>query len=54
LNVIKLLEDPDLIRSELQRRIKTIRDSSPVKQKKGQLKKELIRIRKGIDKLLDA
>jgi site-specific DNA recombinase len=52
--VIKLLEDPDLIRSELQRRIKLIRDSNPVKQKKDQLKKELIRIRKGIDKLLDA
>lgn len=52
--VIKLLENPDLIRSELQRRIKSIRDSSPVKQKKDQLKKELIRIRKGIDKLLDA
>ncbi len=52
--VIKLLENPDLIRSELQRRIKSIRDSSPVKQKKDQLKKEIIRIRKGIDKLLDA
>jgi site-specific DNA recombinase len=52
--VIRLLEDPDLIRSELQRRIKSIRDSSPVKQKKDQQKKELIRIRKGIDKLLDA
>ena len=52
--VIKLLEDPDLIRSELQRRIKLIRYSNPVKQKKDQLKKELIHIRKGIDKLLDA
>ena len=52
--VIKLLEDPELIRSELQRRIKSIRDSNPVKQKKDQLKKELVRIRKGIDKLLDA
>ncbi|MBC8393599.1 MAG: recombinase family protein [Deltaproteobacteria bacterium] len=52
--VINLLENPDLIRSELQRRIKSIRDSSPVKQKKEQLKKEQIRIRTGIDKLLDA
>ena len=52
--VIKLLEDPDLIRSELQRRINLIRNSNPVKQKKDQLKKELIHIRKGIDKLLDA
>jgi site-specific DNA recombinase len=52
--VIKLFKNPELIRSELQRRIKSIRDSSPVKQKKDQMKKELIRIRKGIDKLLDA
>ena len=52
--VIQLLENPDLINSELQRRIKSIRDSSPVKQKKDHLKKELIRIRKGIEKLLDA
>ena len=52
--VIKLLENPDLIRFELQRRIKLIRDSSPIKQKKDHLEKEIIRIRKGIDKLLDA
>jgi site-specific DNA recombinase len=52
--VITLLENPDLIRSELQRRIKAIRDSSPVKQKKDQLKKGIVRIRKSIDKLLDA
>jgi len=52
--VVKLLENPELISTELQRRIKSIRYSSPVKQKKDQLKKELIGIRKGIDKLLDA
>lgn len=52
--VIKLLENPDLIRFELERRIQTIRASSPVKQKKDKLKKEITRTRKGIDKLLDA
>jgi site-specific DNA recombinase len=52
--VIKLLEDPDMIRSELKRRIISIRDSNPVKQKKDHLKKRLIRIRKAINKLLDA
>ena len=52
--VIKLFENPELIRPEIQRRIKTVRDSNPVKQKKDQLKKETSRIRKAIDKLLDA
>jgi site-specific DNA recombinase len=52
--VIKLLENPDLIRTEIERRIEAIRASSPVKQKKDKLKKEIIRTRKSIDKLLDA
>ena len=52
--VLKLLKNPDLIRSELKRRIKVIRDSSPVKHKKDDLKKQIIRTRKAIDKLLDA
>jgi site-specific DNA recombinase len=52
--VIRLLENPDLIHSELQRRIRMVRDSSPVKKKKDDLKKQIIRTRKGIDKLLDA
>ncbi|MBN1636068.1 MAG: recombinase family protein, partial [Deltaproteobacteria bacterium] len=52
--VLKLLENPELIRAELKRRIKVIRDSSPVKQKKDDLKKQIIRTNKAIYKLLDA
>ena len=52
--VIELLENPELIRSEIQRRIKVIRDSNPLSKKRDQLEKDIIRIRKGIDKLLDA
>ena len=52
--VLNLLENPELIRSELKRRIRVIRDSSPVKQKKDDLKKQIIRTSKVIYKLLDA
>ena len=52
--VIALLEKPELIHSEIDRRVKQIQDSSPTKRRKEILEKELIRIRNGIDKLLDA
>jgi len=52
--VVDLLENPELIRSEIQRRIKMSRDTNPAKQKRHQLEKDIIRTRKGIDKLLDA
>jgi len=52
--VIKLLENPNLIGSELDRRLRLIRNSNPVKQKKDKLIKEVIRTRKTIEKLLDA
>ena len=52
--VVDLLENPESIRSEIQRRIKVSRDTNPVKQKKHQLERDIIRTRKGIDKLLDA
>lgn len=52
--VIQLLENPELIQSEIHRRIKAIQDSSPTKQRKDKLKKDIVRTRKSIDKLLDA
>ena len=52
--VIQLLENPKLIRVEMQRRIKQIQDSSPTKRRKEVISKEIIRISKGIEKLLDA
>lgn len=52
--VIQLLEDPDLVRAEIQRRIKEIQDSNPTKRRKEALSKEITRVQKAIEKLLDA
>lgn len=52
--VIQLLEEPDLIRTEIQRRLKEIQDSNPTKRRKEVLIKEITRTRKSIEKLLDA
>jgi site-specific DNA recombinase len=52
--VIQLLEDPDLVRAEIQRRIKEIHDSNPTKRRKEALSKEIRRVQKAIEKLLDA
>jgi len=52
--VIQLLEDPELIRAEIQRRIKEIQDCKPTTRRKEVLSKELTRVQKGIEKLLDA
>lgn len=52
--VIQLLEEPDLIRTEIQRRLKEIQDSNPTRRRKEVLLKEIARIRKSIEKLLDA
>jgi site-specific DNA recombinase len=52
--VIQLLENPDLVRAEIQRRIKEIQDSSPTKRRKEALSKELTRLQRSIEKLLDA
>jgi site-specific DNA recombinase len=52
--VIKLLEDPELIRQEIQRRIKQIQDSNPTRKRKEVLDKEITRQQRGIEKLLDA
>jgi site-specific DNA recombinase len=52
--VIQLLEEPDLIRAEIQRRIKEIQDSHPTRRRKEVLLKEIARVQKSIEKLLDA
>ncbi|MBW2067147.1 MAG: recombinase family protein [Deltaproteobacteria bacterium] len=52
--VIQLLENPDLVRGEIRRRIKEIQDSSPTKHRKEALSKEITRVQKGVEKLLDA
>lgn len=53
-HVLQLLEDPQLIRAEIRRRIKQIQDSSPTKRRKEAVEKEIIRVDKSIGKLLDA
>jgi site-specific DNA recombinase len=52
--VTKLLEDPDLIHAEIQRRVRQIQQSHPRKQREESLTRELKRVGKGISKLLDA
>jgi site-specific DNA recombinase len=52
--VMKLFEDPDLIRKEINRRIEEARNSHPAKARKETLVKEIARIKSGIDRLLDA
>ena len=52
--VIKLLEDPEMVRSEIRRRIKEIHNASPTKKRKETLEKEIIRANKSTEKLLDA
>ena len=52
--VLQLLENPDLIHAEIHRRIKEIQDSSPTKRRKEVIIKEITRLEKSIEKLLDA
>ena len=51
---MKLFEDPDLIRNEINRRIQEARNSNPTKARKETLVHEIARIKNGIDRLLDA
>jgi site-specific DNA recombinase len=52
--VVELLTNPDLVRAEINRRIKAIQDANPTKQRKDTIEKELLRVHKSIKKLLDA
>ncbi len=52
--VVQLLEDPELIRTEINRRIHEAQESNPTKRRKETLVKENTRVQKGIDRLLDA
>jgi site-specific DNA recombinase len=52
--VVKLLEDPELIRHEIQRRFQEIQDSNPTKKRKEVIYREITRQQKCIVKLLDA
>jgi site-specific DNA recombinase len=52
--VVRLLEDPQLIQSEIDRRLAAARKADPTKRREDALRRELVRIRKSIDRLLTA
>src|SRR6516162_8859559 len=52
--VVRLLEDPSLIQSELDRRLAAAREANPNKKREDSLRRELARIKKGKDRLMTA
>ena len=52
--VIRLLEDPTLVHQELDRRLAAARAADPTKQREQTLERELVRVEKGIERLLTA
>ena len=52
--VIRLLEDPTLIQQELDRRLLAARSSDPTKKREQSLQRELTRVGKGVERLLNA
>ncbi len=53
-SVMELLQDPALIRAEIDRRIEAARESRPTKRREESLRKEHIRFEKRMTRLLDA
>ncbi len=52
--IVKLLEEPGLIQSELNRRLETARHTDPTKRREDGLRRELARLQKSIARLLTA
>jgi site-specific DNA recombinase len=52
--IVELLSNPEVVRSEIHRRIEEIKNINPTEQRKEVLEKEIVRIDKSIQKLLDA
>ena len=52
--VVRLLEDPALIQQELDRRLAAARESDPAQRREQALQKELTRVGKSIERLLNA
>ena len=53
-HVLNLLEEPGLIRAEVQRRVEAIEQVLPAKRRQDTIARELTRVQRGIEKLLDA
>ena len=52
--LVRLLEDPALVRSEIDRRLEAARVSDPNQQREADLRHRLIKVRKRIDRLVTA
>ena len=52
--IVRLLEDPRLIQNEIERRLAAAREADPTKRREEGLRRDVVRIRKGIDRLLTA
>jgi site-specific DNA recombinase len=52
--IVRLLEDPQLLQNELDRRLAAAREADPTKRREDALRRDLVRIRKSIDRLLTA
>src|SRR5216684_2103914 len=52
--IVRLLEDPSLIQSELDRRLAAARIADPTKRRERTIQRDLARIRKSMDRLVTA
>ena len=52
--ILKLLEDPSLIQSEIERRLSAARNSGPNRRREESLQRDLTRTRKGMERLVTA
>jgi site-specific DNA recombinase len=54
MEIVRLLEDPQLIQSELDRRLQAAQRADPTKRREDALRRNLLRIQKSIERLLTA
>src|SRR5664279_5673086 len=52
--IIRLLEDPALIKEQLERRLAAAKDAAPSKRREDTLNRELVRIQKSMERLTTA
>ena len=52
--VVKLLENPQLIQEELERRLAAARNASPARRREDTLQRDLARVQKSVDRLMTA
>jgi site-specific DNA recombinase len=52
--IVRLLEDPQILEEELHRRLEAARDADPLKRRQEQLQRDQVRLSKSMDRLLTA